>query len=219
PPAVLERLEAVFQVPVLEAYGMTEAAHQICSIRLPGSMLDRIPGSVGPSAGPEVAVLGPSHEHLPAGEAGEVAIRGSSVTSGYEAADQSGWVKAATGERFLTGDEGLFDAQGRLTLTGRFKEMNNRGGEKVIPRRVDEALLQHPEVEQALPFAVPHPRSGPGGSSGDAPRHDCGSACLSYASCTRLTSVALKLLPLNSSGASRARASPPLGAPLRCPSP
>jgi acyl carrier protein len=83
------------------------------------------------------------------------------VTAGYEAAEQSGWVEAASGERwFLTGDEGLLDAQGRLTLTGRFKEMINRGGEKVIPRRVDEALLQHPAVEQALAFAVPHPTLG-----------------------------------------------------------
>jgi acyl carrier protein len=90
-----------------------------------------------------------------------VAIRGVNVTAGYEAADQSGWVMAATGESwFLTGDEGWLDGQGRLTLTGRLKEMINRGGEKVIPRRVDEALLQHPAVEQALAFAVPHPTLG-----------------------------------------------------------
>lgn len=161
PPAVLERLEAVFQVPVLEAYGMTEAAHQICSNRMPGSGHGRLAGSVGMPAGPEVAVVGPSLELLPPGECGEVAIRGPGVTAGYEGADQSGWVEAATGERwFLTGDEGLSDAQGRLTLTGRLKEMINRGGEKVIPRRVDEALLQHPAVEQALAFAVPHPTLG-----------------------------------------------------------
>ena len=158
PPAVLERLEVVFQVPVLEAYGMTEAAHQICSNRLPGSGDGRLPGSVGLPAGPEVAVLGPTRQPLPSGDCGEVAIRGPGVTAGYEGAEQSGWVEAASGESwFLTGDEGLFDAQGRLTLTGRVKEMINRGGEKVIPRRVDEALLQHPAVEQALAFAVPHP--------------------------------------------------------------
>ena len=161
PPAVLARLEAVFQVPVLEAYGMTEAAHQICSNRLPSSSHGPLPGSVGAAAGPEVAVLGCNHLPLPAGEAGEVAIRGPGVTAGYEAADQSGWVEAASGGRwFLTGDEGLLDAQGRLTLTGRLKEMINRGGEKVIPRRVDEALLQHLAVEQALAFAVPHPTLG-----------------------------------------------------------
>ena len=161
PPAVLDRLETVFQVPVLEAYGMTEAAHQICSNRLPGSGHGRLPGSVGLPAGPEVEVLGSNHAPLPAGEAGEVAIRGTGVTAGYEGVNQSGWVEAATGERwFLTGDEGLLDAQGRLTLTGRLKEMINRGGEKVIPRRVDEALLQHPAVEQALAFAVPHSTLG-----------------------------------------------------------
>jgi acyl-CoA synthetase (AMP-forming)/AMP-acid ligase II/acyl carrier protein len=161
PPPVLERLEAVFGVPVIEAYGMTEAAHQICSNRLPGSGPGRHPGSVGVAAGPEVVVLGADRCPLPAGEGGEVAIRGGNVTAGYEAADSSGWVRDATGEAwFLTGDEGLMDDQRRLTLTGRLKEMINRGGEKVIPRRVDEALLQHPAVEQALAFAVPHPTLG-----------------------------------------------------------
>ena len=161
PPPVLERLEAMFGVPVIEAYGMTEAAHQICSNRLPGSGPGRQPGSVGPAAGPEVVVLGADRRPLPAGESGEVAIRGVNVTADYEAADQSGWVRDPSGEAwFLTGDEGLFDAQGRLTLTGRLKEMINRGGEKVIPRRVDEALLHHPAVEQALAFALPHPSLG-----------------------------------------------------------
>jgi oxalate---CoA ligase len=161
PPAVLERLETVFQVPVLEAYGMTEAAHQVCSNRLPGSGPERVLGSVGMPAGPEVAVLGPTRQLLPAGECGEVAIRGAGVTAGYDGVDQGGWVEAAEGGSwFLTGDEGLLDAQGRLTLTGRLKEMINRGGEKVIPRRVDEALLLHPGVEQAVAFAVPHPTLG-----------------------------------------------------------
>jgi amino acid adenylation domain-containing protein len=161
PPPVLERLEVVFRVPVIEAYGMTEAAHQICSNRLPGAGPGGQPGSVGAAAGPEVAVLGADRCPLPAGESGEVAIRGVNVTEGYEAADQSGWVHDASGDAwFLTGDEGLMDGQGRLTLTGRLKEMINRGGEKVIPRRVDEVLLGHPAVEQALAFAVPHPTLG-----------------------------------------------------------
>jgi len=161
PPPVLERLEAVFGVPVLEAYGMTEAAHQICSNRLPGAGAGRQPGSVGAAAGPEVVVLGPDRRQLPTGECGEVAIRGGNVTAGYEAAASSGWVHDANGDAwFLTGDEGLLDGEGRLSLTGRLKEMINRGGEKVIPRRVDEALLGHPAVEQALAFAVPHPTLG-----------------------------------------------------------
>ncbi|WP_231597381.1 AMP-binding protein [Synechococcus sp. CBW1004] len=160
-PVLQQRLEHHFGVPVLEAYGMTEAAHQICSNRLPGEGPTPLPGSVGPAVGPEVMVLGPEHRPLPAGESGEVAIRGPNVTAGYEAADLSGWVTAFNGESwFLTGDEGYLDQEGRLFLTGRLKEMINRGGEKVIPRRVDEALLLHPGVDQALAFAVPHPTLG-----------------------------------------------------------
>ena len=133
---------------VREAYGMTEAAHQICSNRLPGS-------------GPDVVALGAARQPLPAGESGEIAIRGPGMSAGYEGAGESGWVVDAAGERwFLTGDEGCFDAQGRLALTGRLKEMINRGGAKVSPRRVDEALLQHPAVEQGLAFALPHPTLG-----------------------------------------------------------
>jgi len=161
PPPVLKRLEEVFAVPVIEAYGMTEAAHQICSNHLPGSGPGGLPGSVGMPAGPEVAVIGSAFQVLPAGERGQVAIRGPGVTAGYEGSDQSGWVESASGQRwFLTGDEGIFDGEGRLTLTGRLKEMINRGGEKVIPRRVDEALLQHTAVQQALAFALPHPTLG-----------------------------------------------------------
>jgi acyl-CoA synthetase (AMP-forming)/AMP-acid ligase II/acyl carrier protein len=161
PPVLKRRLEEHFEVPVLEAYGMTEAAHQICSNRLPGGGPPALPGSVGPAAGPEMIVLGPEHLPSPPGVSGEVAIRGANVTAGYEASDHSGWITTANGERwFLTGDEGYLDGDGRLFLTGRLKEMINRGGEKVIPRRVDEALLQHPAVDQALAFAVPHPTLG-----------------------------------------------------------
>ena len=158
PPAVLQALEDTFQVPVIEAYGMTEAAHQICSNRLPPA--PRSPGSVGAAAGPEVAVLDSSHRPLPPGETGEVAIRGDNVTRGYETA-ASGWVGTEPQERwFLTGDEGFLDEQDFLHLTGRLKEMINRGGEKIIPRQIDEALLAHPAVEQAVAFALPHPSLG-----------------------------------------------------------
>jgi acyl-CoA synthetase (AMP-forming)/AMP-acid ligase II len=161
PPVLLQRLEGHFGVPVLEVYGMTEAASQICSNRFPGDGPAPLPSSVGPAAGPEVAVLGPEQLPLLPGLSGEVAIRGPNVTAGYEAADHSGWITAANGEPwFLTGDEGYLDQEGRLFLTGRLKEMINRGGEKVIPRRVDEALLQHPAVEQALAFSVAHPTLG-----------------------------------------------------------
>jgi acyl-CoA synthetase (AMP-forming)/AMP-acid ligase II len=161
PPAVFEQLEATFQVPVLEAYGMTEAAHQICSNRLPGMGTPRRPGSVGRPAGPEVVVLGGDLRALPDGQVGEVAIRGANVTAGYEDAVHSGWIQAKEGGSwFLTGDEGWFDADGCLHLSGRLKEMINRGGEKVIPRLVDEALLRHPAVAEALAFALPHPTLG-----------------------------------------------------------
>jgi acyl-CoA synthetase (AMP-forming)/AMP-acid ligase II/acyl carrier protein len=160
PPVLRERLQEHFDVPVLEAYGMTEC-YLICSNRLPGQGLAPLPGSVGAAAGPEVVILGSNHLPLPAGEVGEVAIRGPGVTAGYEAPDPSGWITTATGEAwFPTGDEGYLDQDGRLFLTGRLKEMINRGGEKVIPRRVDEVLLQHPDVDQALAFAVSHPTLG-----------------------------------------------------------
>lgn len=158
-PALARRLEAVFKVPVIEAYGMTEAAHQICSNSLPPG--PRFPGSVGVAAGPEVAVLGAGGQLLPPGQVGEVAIRGANVTAGYPGETEGGWVTAGDGRRwFPTGDEGSLDAHGVLRLTGRLKEMINRGGEKVVPREVDEALMEHPGVAQAVAFAVPHPSLG-----------------------------------------------------------
>lgn len=161
PPALFERLEAHFGVPVIEAYGMTEAASQVCSNSLPGRGPDRKPGSVGRPAGPDVAVLGADLTPVPDGDIGEVAIRGVNVTVGYEAADHDGWSTNRLGQRwFRTGDEGYFDTEGRLILTGRLQEMINRGGERVSPRRVDEALLHHPAVEQAVAFAIPHPTLG-----------------------------------------------------------
>ena len=158
-PALAGRLETAFGVPVIEAYGMTEAAHQICSNRLPPGR--RVSGSVGCAAGPELAVLGADHQPLPTGELGEVAIRGANVTTGYLEAAGDGWATSPDGGRwFLTGDEGSLSQEGELRLTGRLKEMINRGGEKVIPRQVDEALLDHPAVEQAVCFALPHPSLG-----------------------------------------------------------
>ena len=156
-PSVLHELESRFGVPVIEAYGMTEAAHQICSNPLPPDR--RKPGSVGPPAGPQVRVMLPDGTPAPTGIAGEVEIRGESVTTGYladssvnEAAFHDGW--------FRTGDQGRLDEDGYLTLTARLKEIINRGGEKVSPREVDEALLEHPEVAQAVTFAVPDQQLG-----------------------------------------------------------
>ncbi len=157
PPQVMREMEAAFGAPVIEAYGMTEAAHQMTSNPLPPR--ERKPGSVGVAAGPEVAVMDPEGALLPAGVTGEVVIRGENVTPGYlnnPAANEAGF----TNGWFRTGDQGVLDADGYLRLTGRLKEIVNRGGEKISPREVDEAILDHPDVAQALAFAVPDARLG-----------------------------------------------------------
>lgn len=157
PRTTLAGLERVFGVPVIEAYGMTEAAHQMASNPLPPR--ERRPGSVGIAAGPEIAIMNEQGDLLPPGVTGEIVIRGPNVTSGYvnnpaanAAAFTHGW--------FRTGDQGVLDADGYLTLNGRLKELINRGGEKIAPVEIDEILLQHPAVAQALTFAMPHPTLG-----------------------------------------------------------
>lgn len=157
PPPVMAELEAVFGCPVIESYGMTEAAHQMTSNPLPPR--PRKPGTVGLPAGPEVAILDPAGRKLPQGEEGEVAIRGPNVTAGY-VANPAANAAAFTDGWFRTGDQGRFDPEGYLTITGRLKEMINRGGEKIAPREVDEALLAHPAVAQAVAFALPHDKLG-----------------------------------------------------------
>ncbi len=157
PPSVMAELEQVFGAPVLEAYGMTEAAHQMASHPLPPG--PRKPGSVGPAAGPEIAVLGPAAEPLPAGSVGEIVIRGPNVTGGY-LDNPAANAEAFTAGWFHTGDQGYLDSDGYLFITGRLKELINRGGEKIAPREVEEVLLTHGGVDQAAVFAVPHPTLG-----------------------------------------------------------
>ena len=155
PPTVFESLRRLFDVPVVEAYGMTEASHQMAS-----NPLDRQKvGSVGLATGIEIAILDPENQVLPAGTRGEVAIKGPTVVDGYEnnpsaneAAFTDGW--------FRTGDEGRLDEDGYLSLTGRLKEQINRGGEKISPLEIDAVLLEHPAVSQAVAFAIPHPKLG-----------------------------------------------------------
>jgi acyl-CoA synthetase (AMP-forming)/AMP-acid ligase II len=156
PGPVMEQLEAVFGCPLVESYGMTEASHQMASNPLAGP---RKPGSVGQAAGPEVAIMDDDGQILPQGEIGEVVIRGPNVTAGYEANPDAN-AKAFTNGWFRTGDQGAFDAEGYLTLTGRLKELINRGGEKVSPLEVDGVLSAHPAVAQALTFAMPHAKLG-----------------------------------------------------------
>ena len=157
PPSVLEELEQTFQAPVIEAYGMTEAAHQMTSNPLPPQV--RKSGTVGLAAGPEVAIMDEADNLLPNGEIGEIVICGANVTPGYDnnpdanaSAFSNGW--------FRTGDQGFKDPEGYLTITGRLKEIINRGGEKISPREVDELLMSHPAVLQAVAFAIPHSTLG-----------------------------------------------------------
>jgi acyl-CoA synthetase (AMP-forming)/AMP-acid ligase II len=157
PGSVLEGLQALFAVPVVEAYGMTEASHQMTCNPLPPAATK--PGSVGIPTGIEVAILDAQNNLLPTGERGEVAIKGRTIVDGYEnnptaneAAFTAGW--------FRTGDEGMLDEEGYLFLTGRLKEQINRGGEKISPIEVDEVLLRHPAVAEALTFAIPHDKLG-----------------------------------------------------------
>jgi oxalate---CoA ligase len=157
PVPVLKELEAVFGAPVIEAYGMTEASHQMASNQLPPGK--RKPGAVGAAAGPEVAIMAEDGTILPQGATGEVVIRGENVTLGYKnnpKANAENW----TNGWFRTGDQGVMDEDGFLTINGRLKEIINRGGEKVSPREVDDVLMEHPAVAQAVAFALPHDKLG-----------------------------------------------------------
>jgi len=157
PPPVMAGLEEAFGVAVIESYGMTEAAHQMASNPLPPRT--RKPGSVGLAAGPEVAILDEAGKTLASGRTGEVAIRGPNVTRGY-ANNSEANAMAFCGGWLRTGDQGYLDGEGYLFITGRLKELINRGGEKIAPREIDEVLLAYPGVRQAVAFAVPHPSLG-----------------------------------------------------------
>jgi acyl carrier protein len=129
----------------------------MCSNPLPPAQ--RKVGSVGLPAGPEVAVMDEGGRLVAPGVVGEVVIRGANVTPGYEN-NPTANASSFTEGWFRTGDQGYQDADGYLFLTGRLKELINRGGEKIVPREVDEALMTHPAVAQAVAFAVPHERLG-----------------------------------------------------------
>jgi acyl-CoA synthetase (AMP-forming)/AMP-acid ligase II len=158
PPPVFAELERTFQTSVIEFYGMTETASApiACNPLPPGQ---RKPGSVGIAAGLDVAIIDRSGNMLPCGETGEVAVRGPSVMRGYDG-DPAATRAAFAGTWFKTGDQGFFDPDGYLFLSGRTREMINRGGENIAPREIDEALLEHPAVAEAVSFAVPHPTLG-----------------------------------------------------------
>ena len=157
PAQVLAELERVFHAPVIEYYGMTETASQITCNPLPP--LVRKISSVGVAVGVEVAIMDAGEALLPAGETGEIVVRGGSVMRSYDN-DPEANGRAFTQGWFRTGDQGFVDADGYLFITGRLKEIINRGGEKIAPREVDDVLMDHPAVAQAVTFAVPDARLG-----------------------------------------------------------
>lgn len=157
PPPVFKALEATFRCPVIEAYGMTEASHQMASNPLPPGV--QKPGFVGRAAGPEIRILDENGDVVPTGCEGEICIKGANVTVGYENNPSANAASFINGW-FRTGDQGYLDADGYLKITGRIKEIINRGGEKVSPLEVDDVLLEHPAVRQAVTFAMPHKSLG-----------------------------------------------------------
>jgi acyl-CoA synthetase (AMP-forming)/AMP-acid ligase II/aryl carrier-like protein len=157
PLRVIQELEERFQVPVIEAYGMTEAAHQMTSNPLPPGQ--RKLGSVGMAAGPQVSIMDEHGNLLSPGRVGEIVIRGANVTSGYLNSAQSN-NESFESDWFRTGDQGYIDGDGYLFITGRLKEIINRGGEKIAPREVEDVILRHRAVAQAIAFAVPHETLG-----------------------------------------------------------
>ncbi|MFE1961061.1 AMP-binding protein [Streptomyces sp. NPDC059479] len=180
--ATAQKLTSAFHAPVVRAYGMTETAHQTTS-----AQLDNLTGSdegyVGVPTGVEVDITAPDGSSVPIGEEGEIVVHGASVMPGY-LGDESVEPALADG-RFRTGDLGRLDSDGALHLTGRIKELINRGGEKISPESVESVLAQHPQVVQAVAFGIPDPLYGErvaaavtlaGGSTAtpDALREFCG---------------------------------------------
>jgi acyl-CoA synthetase (AMP-forming)/AMP-acid ligase II len=158
PPRIFAELEQTFETPVIEWYGMGEvAASPIACNPLPPRQ--RKPGSVGVPVGLDVAIMDEGGTLLPGAQTGQVVVRGPSVMGGYDG-NPMATEAAFVDDWFKTGDLGFFDADGYLFLTGRIREIINRGGEKVAPKEVDEVLLEHPAVAEAVTFAVPHPTLG-----------------------------------------------------------
>ncbi len=153
PPEMMTQMEEAFGAPVLEAYGMTEASHQMASNPLPPA--PHKGGAVGPATGIEIGIMDNDGNLLAQGERGEVVIKGPNVVDGYENNPEAN-EKSYTNGWFRTGDQGYLDPEGYLFLTGRLKEMINRGGEKIAPREIDEVLLAHPAVAEAVAFGMPH---------------------------------------------------------------
>lgn len=152
-PKTFEDLEKTFNAPVLEAYAMTEAAHQMTSNPLPPGK--RQPGSVGIGQGVEVKILDPSGKEVPRGQEAEICVRGENVTKGYLNNPKANEESFTKDRFFRTGDQGKLDPEGHVIITGRIKELINKGGEKISPIELDNTLLQNPNVAEAVCFAIP----------------------------------------------------------------
>ena len=155
--AAVTALEAAFRIPVIVTYALTETGIVAVSPMTPA---DRKPGiAVRPRAG-TIAIGDEGGCHLPAGEPGEILVKHPYVTPAYEG-DAEATAAADAGDGwFRTGDFGCLDADGSLTVTGRLKEMINRGGEKIAPAEIEAALEGHPAVRESVAFALDHPTLG-----------------------------------------------------------
>lgn len=152
-PTVFQQLEEAYGAPVLEAYAMTEAAHQMTSNPLPPAK--RKPGSVGIGQGVEVRILDDRGAELAQGAEGEICIRGENVTKGYLNNAEANATSYTAGGFFRTGDQGRKDEDGYIIITGRIKELINKGGEKISPIELDNILTRHPKVAEAVSFGIP----------------------------------------------------------------
>jgi acyl-CoA synthetase (AMP-forming)/AMP-acid ligase II len=154
---LIHKIEGVFGVPFVEAYGMTEAAHQMTSNPLPPR--HRKAGSVGVGVGLRISIMDKDGKHLGTNQRGEIAIQGANVFRGYENnADAN--AHAFVDGWFRTGDQGYLDSDCYLHLTGRIKDIIIRGGENIAPHEIDEILLRHPAIAAAVTFGCAHPTLG-----------------------------------------------------------
>ena len=157
PSKTMKEIEKTFHCPVIESYGMTEASHQMTSNHLPPGK--RKPTKAGFPAGPKVKIMGENHNILENGNVGEIIIKGDNVTKGYinnikanQNSFVNGWLR--------TGDQGFYDKEGFLQLTGRLKEIINKGGEKISPLEIDDAIMEHESIFQAISFSIKHNKLG-----------------------------------------------------------
>ena len=157
PSKTMKEIEETFNCPVIESYGMTEASHQMTSNHLPPGK--RKPKKAGFAAGPEVSVMDKNNRILSVGKIGEIVIRGKSVTKGYINNSKANTDSFISGW-FRTGDQGFFDNDGFLQITGRIKEIINKGGEKISPLEIDEVIMNHKSVFQAISFPIIHDKLG-----------------------------------------------------------